>query len=228
LSHVQVLMGLDRLRPPDAARLQRDTGGAPAVSPPVHAIVGAGLVSLLALGLGCAVEAWEFQGRVVGTADGDTLRGHHDGRPQVTRLHGIDAPEMGQAFGTRAKQCAVALAFGQTVVVSVQGLDRFGRTIGDVTLPDGRSLNQELVRAGCAWWYRRYSADQRLAMLETEARATRRGLWTDPNPQPPWEWRNSQPQTGPQRARVPRHAPQRFRGVSSWPMVPAAPGGESR
>jgi endonuclease YncB( thermonuclease family) len=63
-------------------------------------------------------------------------------------LHGIDAPEKRQAFGMRAKQCAAALAFGQTVVVSVRRLDRYGRTIGDVTLPDGRSLNQELVRGG--------------------------------------------------------------------------------
>jgi endonuclease YncB( thermonuclease family) len=138
---------------------------------------------------------------VVSITDGDTLTILHAGRPQVIRLHGIDAPEKGQAFGTRATQCAAALAFGQTVVVSVRGRDRYGRTVGDVTLPDGRNLNQGLVRAGCAWWFRRYSADSRLATLEVQARDDRRGLWADPNPMPPWDWRRSQPETG-RRVRV--------------------------
>jgi endonuclease YncB( thermonuclease family) len=49
-------------------------------------------------------------------------------------------------------------------------------------LSDGRSLNQKLVRAGYAWWFRRYSADPLLARLEADARLTRRGLWADPRP----------------------------------------------
>ena len=97
-----------------------------------------------------------------------------------------------KAFGARAKQFVSTLAFGKTVTVSRRGVDRYGRTIGDVTLPDDRDLGQELVRAGYGWWFRRYSADPRLAILEAQARAERRGLWTDPNPVPPWEWRRSQ------------------------------------
>jgi endonuclease YncB( thermonuclease family) len=30
-------------------------------------------------------------------------------------------------------------------------VDRYGRTVGEVILPDGRVLNHELVRAGLAW-----------------------------------------------------------------------------
>jgi endonuclease YncB( thermonuclease family) len=104
----------------------------------------------------------------------------------------VDAPERGQPFGARAKQFVSALAFGKTVSVAQRGLDRYARTIGDVTLPDGRNLARELVRAGYGWWFRRYSADSRLASLEAQARAERRGLWVDPNPTPPWEWRRSQ------------------------------------
>ncbi len=37
--------------------------------------------------------------------------------------------------------------------------------------------------------YRRYSNDQSLSDLEEEARVARRGLWADPEPVPPWEWR---------------------------------------
>ena len=69
------------------------------------------------------------------------------------------------------------------------GRDRNGRLLGEVVLPDGRSLNQELVRAGYAWWFRKYSRDVRLARLEEEARQDRRGLWATEAPQAPWEYR---------------------------------------
>jgi micrococcal nuclease len=154
-----------------------------------------GLAFVLALGLGCAVEAREFQGRVVGITEGDTLRVLHAGRAQVIRLHGIYAPEKGQAFGERAKQFTSSLAFGRTVVVRVRGRDRYWRTTGDVVLPDGHNLNEVLVRAGYAWWFRRYSADDRLATLEAQARSGYRGLWADLDPVPPWEWRRSQQDT---------------------------------
>ena len=101
----------------------------------------------------------------------------------------MDAPERRQAYGERAKRFAADLAFQQTVVVRAAGRDRNGRLLGEVVLPDGRSLNQELVRAGYAWWFRRYSRDVRLARLEEEARAGRRGLWADQAPEAPWEFR---------------------------------------
>jgi len=56
--------------------------------------------------------------------------------------------------------------------------------------PDGRVLNHELVKAGFAWWYRRYAPDDdTLVQLEQEARDAKRGLWVDPHPVPPWQWR---------------------------------------
>jgi len=62
-----------------------------------------------------------------------------------------------------------------------------------VILPDGRNLNQELVRAGLAWWYRQYArGDGALERLEDEARAARRGLWADRDPVAPWEFRSRQ------------------------------------
>ena len=106
------------------------------------------------------------------------------------RLAGIDAPEKGQAYGQRAKLFAASLAFGQTVTVRTTGHDRYARLLGEVILPDGRSLNQELVRAGFAWWFRKYSRDLTLAHLEEEAREGRRGLWADPSPEPPWTYRS--------------------------------------
>ena len=77
-------------------------------------------------------------------------------RTQVRiRLHGIDAPETGQDFGSRAKQAASSLAFGKTVTVRTRDTDRFGRMVAEVILPDGRLLNREMVREGLAWRYRK-------------------------------------------------------------------------
>jgi endonuclease YncB( thermonuclease family) len=137
-----------------------------------------------------AGAAEEFRGRVVGVTDGDTITVLRDGRGTTVRLAGIDAPERRQAYSQRARQFTAALAYGRTVTVRVAGRDRYARILGDVILPDGRSLNQELVRAGFAWWFRKYSRDPRLARLEEEAREGRRGLWADRVPEAPWEFRS--------------------------------------
>jgi endonuclease YncB( thermonuclease family) len=153
----------------------------------------AATVLLLTLGLvGAAglATAETFTARVVGVTDGDTLRVRGDGPQLILRLRGIDAPEKGQAYGQRAKEYLSGLAFGQTVTVQATGRDRYGRLLAEVLLPDGRSVGQELVRAGYAWWYRRYSRDPTLARLEGQAREAHRGLWADPHPVAPWAYRH--------------------------------------
>jgi len=131
----------------------------------------------------------DFVGKVVGVSDGDTIEVMRAGRAVRVRLEGVDCPESRQAYGTRAKQFTSELVFGKTVSVQVRGTDQYGRILGEVILPNGRSLNRELVRNGYAWWYRRYSNDRVLQQLEQEARRERRGLWRDRNPTPPWEFR---------------------------------------
>ena len=135
--------------------------------------------------------AADYPARVIGISDGDTLTVlTADKKPVKIRLAGIDAPENGQDFASRAKQAAADLAFGKTVTVRAHDTDRYGRIIAKVILPDGRSMNAELVGQGLAWWYRTYAPnDSSLAALEAEAKAEQRGLWRQPNPTPPWEWR---------------------------------------
>jgi len=147
-------------------------------------------VTLGTLGVCSAGE--QFTGKVIGIADGDTIEVLRDRKPVKVRLNGIDAPEKGQAFGTKAKQFVSSLVFDHVVTVVEFGTDRYGRTIADVVLSDGRVLNREAVRAGFAWWFRRYSTDASLGELEAEARAAKRGLWADVHPVPPWEWRQAQ------------------------------------
>jgi micrococcal nuclease len=119
------------------------------------------LPALLALVLftapSCAADdkATPETARVVGISDGDTITVLTPEKKQVKiRLNGIDAPETGQPFGTRAKQLASELAFGKTVTIKERDKDRYGRTVAEVILPDGRSMNHEMVREGMAWWYR--------------------------------------------------------------------------
>lgn len=132
----------------------------------------------------------DFSGPVVSVLDGDTLEVLHNQHPERIRLSGIDCPEKKQAFGQRAKQAASALAFGKDVTIQTHGHDKYRRTIGDVILPDGMNLNHELVKQGWCWWYRTYApGDSVLEQLETDAREGRKGLWVDPQPVPPWEWR---------------------------------------
>jgi micrococcal nuclease len=132
----------------------------------------------------------DFSGCVVGVTDGCTLTVLHRGKAEKIRLRGIDCPEKGQPFGTKAKEFTSAMVSGKTVTVHVTVTDRLGRTVANVVLPDGRRVNQELVIAGLAWWSRAYAPhDDTLRELEKQARTAKRGLWTDPRPIPPWEWR---------------------------------------
>ena len=142
--------------------------------------------------------AEEFSGKVVGVSDGDTITVLQNRTPIKVRLHGIDCPEIGQDFGSRAKAFTSELVFGQVVKVVPRDTDRYGRTVADIILADGRILNHELVRAGLAWWYRKYAPDiGTLAELEAAARDAKRGLWSQPNPVPPWEWRKTKGEAQP-------------------------------
>src|SRR5438445_5979572 len=146
-----------------------------------------------------AVATADFSGRVVGISDGDTIKVMHNGAAEKIRLYGIDCPEKGQPFGTKAKRFTSQLVFGKEVTVKDYGLDnnRFKRTLGEIVLPDGRVVNEELIRAGLAWWYRKYAPNRAdLAAVEQEARKAKRGLWIGPNPLPPWEWRKQKKRGG--------------------------------
>jgi micrococcal nuclease len=128
--------------------------------------------------------------RVTGIVDGDTIHVSRQGVDRRVRLWGIDAPEVHQSFGASAKRFTRKLASRKTVTLQIRDVDRYGRIVAEVILPDGRNLNQEIVRAGLAWRYQYYARrEQELKALETEARAAKRGLWAARKPLPPWEYR---------------------------------------
>ncbi len=95
-----------------------------------------------------AVLTLDFSGPGVSILDGDSVEVLHNRHAERIRLSGIDCPEKGQAFGTRAKQAASALVFGRDVVLQTHGKDKYGRTLAEVLLPDGANINHQLVKDG--------------------------------------------------------------------------------
>jgi endonuclease YncB( thermonuclease family) len=142
-------------------------------------------------------SAETLRGEVIGLSDGDTLTVLDNERHQHrVRLVGIDAPEKRQAFGERSRQHLSALVFRQEVVVDWKKRDRYGRILGLVRV---RSVDvgQAQLRAGLAWHYKAYAREQPAAQRslysdeEVDARRARRGLWSEAEPTPPWEFRRS-------------------------------------
>jgi len=148
------------------------------------------IIALLLVSLPVVANGPNFSATVERVLDGDTIDVLHDGHLERIRLNGIDAPEKGQPYGRRAKQFLSDLVAGKTVTVHSLKIDKHRRTVADVMLPEGSTVNKELVRAGFAWWYRQYSKDTAIEQLEREARNAKRGLWAEPSPVPPWVYRH--------------------------------------
>ena len=148
------------------------------------------LVSLILLPWPIIVSATTINAKVIRVLDGDTIEVLHNNHPERIRLSGIDCPEKGQAFGKRAKQAASELVYGKEVTLQIHGKDKYKRILAELILSDGTSVNQQLVKDGWCWWYRKYApGDTVLEVLEKEAREAKKGLWVDPKSIPPWEWR---------------------------------------
>jgi endonuclease YncB( thermonuclease family) len=155
-------------------------------------------VSILLLLTFPLVQAETLSGRVVRVTDGDTIVVLDTSKVQhKIRLTGIDAPERSQAFGTKSKEHLSDLVAGKTVVVDYSKYDRYGRTLGKV-LVNGEDVNLEQVESGMAWHYKKYQREQsttdrvKYSDAEREARRQKLGLWHDPNPVPPWDYRQAE------------------------------------
>lgn len=130
-----------------------------------------------------------FRTKVIRVIDGDSIVVLVNEKEQVrVRLEGIDCPEKKQDFGQKARQATADLCMGQEVVIQKTGQDVYGRTLAYV-YAGGVNVNKELLKRGLAWHFKRYNKDKELAHLEAKARRKKVGLWSQPNPTPPWEFR---------------------------------------
>jgi endonuclease YncB( thermonuclease family) len=135
-----------------------------------------------------------FLATVIGISDGDTLTVLNENKQQVKiRLAEIDAPGSGQPFGTKSKQSLSELCFGKQAEVVPRAIDHDKRTVARVKCA-GVDANAEQVNRGMAWVYRKYAKDNKLYVLQHEAKAAERGLWSDWSPIPPSAWRQQRKQ----------------------------------
>ena len=147
------------------------------------------LAPALLLALTSVILADELRGKVVSIADGDTITVlDADKKQHKVRLTGIDAPEKKQAFGAKSKARLGELVAGKDVVVEWKENDTYGRTLGKVR-QGPLDVNLQMIKDGMAWHYKKFSKSGELSMAEAEAKAGKKGLWVDPSPMPPWEFR---------------------------------------
>jgi len=151
-------------------------------------LILASLISGVSLVL--PVHATPLHGRTFGIQDGDTLTILVGRQTTKVRIAEIDAPEHRQAFGQRAKEALAYLCHGQSATFDSSSKDGYGRTVSRVSCA-GTDVSAYMVSNGLAWVYPRYARDPRLFELQDAARAQRRGLWADPNPIPPWDFRHT-------------------------------------
>jgi endonuclease YncB( thermonuclease family) len=158
------------------------------------------LISLILLLAGNALAARTIEGVVRKVFDGDTvmLATREDPRLKV-RLYGIDAPETakpdmpGQPFGAVAKRTLMYKIMGRAVRADILDVDQYQRAVA-IIYYNGRDVNREMVAEGMAWAYRQYLREPYAAdyiRAEELARARHKGLWRDPNPDPPWDFREA-------------------------------------
>jgi len=132
-----------------------------------------------------------FTAKVIHIMDGDTMEVLYQNHPVKIRLAHIDCPEKRghQPFGTKAKQALSDLCFRQMVTVQGQKYDRYKRLIAVVINDKEQIINQEMIKQGMAWHFKKYSSDPLYAQLEITARKHKVGLWQDSTAIAPWEWR---------------------------------------
>lgn len=107
------------------------------------------------------------------------------------RIWGIDAPETHQLCrddwpgGIEARRLLETMVVGKRIECEFRGKDRYGRSIG-LCRADGRDLGAEMVAAGMAWAFTRYSSDY--VEQERAAIAERVGVHAH-DCEKAWDWR---------------------------------------
>ncbi len=165
------------------------------------------LLAVLVLWMSLPAHGEEFSARVIVVLDGDTVlalracesaereapgtdhRSSCGGSRKVKiRLANIDAPEKSQDGGEESRQALAELVLHKDVRVSSQAVDGYGRTVATLGT-GGMNVNEEQLRRGMAWEYSFHHRNRTYIALQDEARNAGRGLWAQPAPIPPWQWR---------------------------------------
>ena len=140
-----------------------------------------------------ALAETEFVARVLSVHEGDRVTIHYQGRNEMVTLRDVDCPELKQPYGKQAKYAAAAYLANRDVVVKVLKKDQRGHVTADILLTDGRNIAHELVKEGLAWVLPGEVHNRALKDMEELARASKSGLWSEPDPVAPWKWKSAKP-----------------------------------
>ncbi len=143
------------------------------------------VMTILSPGLSWA----DFKAKVMSVQEGDRITIYHGGKTHALHLNGIDCPDPKQPYGKQAKRTTAAFIGGRDVTIRGMHHDRAGKAVAEVLLSDGRNVGHELVKEGLAWVRPETSTGKLLAEVQELARAEHKGLWSEPNPIPPWKWK---------------------------------------
>jgi micrococcal nuclease len=149
-------------------------------------------ICLFALVSSSALAA-PFQAVILSSgSQGDLVQVQTEGKQQIVRLYGVACPVAGQPDAESATTHILETAMETVVTVDIVATDSTDTPVAWINLPDGSSLNEDLVRKGLAWWDAPNAPEARnLQRAATEAIAKRRGLWASPAPLAPWDYRTS-------------------------------------
>jgi micrococcal nuclease len=148
------------------------------------------LVLLLLIFSVLFLQAQTFKVKVVSVSDGDTFTALNRDDLQIRfRIYGIDAPERKQAFSSVSTDKLKEMIHGKKVTVTVHSRDGWGRYIVTVKAKKIKDISAEMLRLGLAWHYKEYDDTPLYAELEALARERHQGLWLDPDPVAPWDFR---------------------------------------
>lgn len=155
--------------------------------------MGATLCAVLLLAaFSSSAAARSFQGRVTHVTDGDTIwvRPSGGGAAVQVRLHGLDAPEICQAFGVQSRDALASRLLRRKVEVDVRAQDAYERTLARVSL-QGQDIGSWLVAGGWAWSSGFRHRAGPYAQEQGIARGERRGLWAGDSPVDPRRFRKA-------------------------------------
>ena len=135
-------------------------------------------------------EEGVFYGPLIGIVDGDTFKAKVQGVVMKCRLEGVDAPEHDQPYGAISTNVLREIIGGRDLVLVFSDVDHYGRIVAQAWVGN-LDVNAEMVRRGAAWSESEYAPDERLYLLEQEARDRKVGLWVLPlkDRVPPSAWR---------------------------------------
>ena len=151
------------------------------------------LVGVMVSLLVCAND--EISGRVVAVIDGNTIELlGEDHETYKIMLHGIDCPELAQAYGESAKQHLEKLVLDKSVTVQLKGKDRWGVRLGVISIENTLDPRHLLLAEGLAWTSE-VNPNPDFEIMKEEAREKGKGLWKADSPVAPWIFRRQQTMT---------------------------------